>query len=1001
MIDQPMRTATGGLVDRSRRLEFHFDGQHLHGYAGDTLASALLANGVRLVGRSFKYHRPRGILGAAAEEPNALIQLGEGDTTEPNVRATQVELASGMVSASQNRWPTLRHDLGALANAFSRILPAGFYYKTFMWPPGWWMRYERYIRRMAGLGRAPGTPDPDRYAKRHAHCDVLVVGGGPAGLAAALAAARRGVRVILVDERPRFGGSLLAQIEHVGTAPALQWVDETVAELQTLGNVRVLRRATAFGYYDQNLVAVAECLSDARGPAYQPRQRTWWIRARRVVLATGAIERPLVFADNDRPGVMLASAVRTYAYQYGVRCGERAVVFTNNDSAYDTVPALLSAGATVGAVIDVRESGPGEDARASLAGSGAELLHGQVVVRARGGRRGLEAVEVMPFGAARGVSGKRTRLDCDLLCVSGGWSPTVHLFSQSQGRLRYDSELAAFVPGESRQAEQSVGAARGSFSLGACLGEGVRAGTEAAKATGATRRARVQVPETRAPSCSPIQALWAVPLPEDGAGKRFVDFQNDVTVEDVALAAREGYSSVEHVKRYTTLGMGTDQGRTSNVNGLAILATQLGRDVESVGTTTFRPPYTPVTLGAIAGREVGAEFSPIRRTPLHEWHERAGAPFVTAGQWLRAQCYPHAGEGLMDAINREVLAVRAGVGVVDVSTLGKIEIRGRDAGEFLERVYINRWRNLKVGRVRYGLMLREDGFVLDDGTTTRVAEDEFYMTTTTGHAGPVMSHLEFYAQTVWPQLHVHLTSVSDQWAGLALAGPRSRDVLAAACDGADVGNEQLPFMGYLEATIDGAPVRLFRLTFSGELAYEIHAPSDYALRVWEAVLDAGAPWGITPYGTEAMGVLRIEKGHVVAAELDGTTLAADFGFDALYRGKASDFIGRRSLDRPALDGSEPRRTLVGLISEDGRHIPRGAQLVSNPAKPKPLQMLGHVTSTCYSPTLGREIALALLRDAQRHRDQVLYAASPLAGHNVPVRVTSPVFVDPDGTRFRG
>lgn len=1002
MSRQPFRIAVGGLVDRQRPLRFAFDGRKLTGLAGDTLASALLANGIRLAGRSFKYHRRRGIFGDGAEEPNALVRIRRGDRAEPNLRATSVELFNELEAASQNCWPSLEFDVGAVNNLASRFLPAGFYYKTFMWPAGAWLFYERFIRNAAGLGRAAEHPDPDRYEKRFAHCDVLVIGAGPAGLAAALAAARSGARVLLAESDFRLGGSLLRDPRPIDDEFAPEWVKGIEAELKAVPNTRILTRAAAFGYYDANLVAIAQRVTDheAKPERFLPRQRIWWVRARRVVLATGAIERPLVFADNDLPGVMLASAVRGYAVRYGVRCGKRAVVFANNDDAYATVPAFVEAGGTVEAVVDPRAGGPSDSVKRQIQALGVRMLEGHVVTRAEGGDtlRGATVMRYTREGSV--VTGEPERIECDLLCVSGGWNPTVHLFSQSQGKLRFDRVNACFVPDISRQAEQSAGAARGCFGLQQVLSDGVEAGRAAAEACG-LKPARFRAPSVKEEftDVAPLLPLWAVPLPQGQRGKRFVDLQNDVTVDDIALSAREGYRSVEHLKRYTTLGMGTDQGRTSNVNGLAILASIVGSDIPAVGTTTFRPPFSPVTLGALGGREVGHEFAPVRRTPMHAWHERAGARFVTAGLWLRPQYYAHSGESMMDAIYREARTVRTGVGIVDVSTLGKIEIQGRDAAEFLERVYINRWKNLKVGRCRYGIMLREDGFIFDDGTTTRVAENTYYMTTTTANAGPVMAHLEYYVQTVWPELHVHLTSVSDQWAGAAVAGPRSRDLLTLACDGADLSNEALPFMGFLETTVAGAPVRIFRMTFSGELAYEVHTPSNFALHVWKRLLDAGREFKVTPYGTEAMSILRIEKGHVVAAELDGRSVPSDFGFDAMQR-KQGDFIGRRSLERPALRKSA-RRGFVGLVSEDGRHIPRGAQLVWNPNADRPVRMLGHVTSTCYSPNLEKEIALALLEDPDDHGDKLLYASSPLTNVHVPVKVSHPVFIDPEGKLPRG
>ncbi len=996
MSDQPFRSATGGLVDRTRPLGFRFDGRRLSGFAGDSLASALLANGVRLVGRSFKYHRPRGVFGLGVEEPNALVTVGSGARREPNVRATQLELYEGLVATSQNRWPSLALDVGAVNDLLSPLLPAGFYYKTFMWPASWWMRYERLIRRAAGLGRAATEADADRYEKRYQHCDVLVVGAGAGGLAAALAASRSGARVVVVEDARHLGGSLLESEARIDGAPALDWVKAAAAELAACSNVRVLTRAQAFGYYDHNLVAVAERVADHQ-PApdpHMPRQRLWWLRAGNVVLATGALERPLVFGANDRPGVMLASAARGYASRYAVRCGQRACVFTNNDSAYATIAALRRVGVEVAAVVDVRAGGPG--VAAAQCATDAERLYGCVATRALGGRA-VSGVEIRHVEGGR-LAGPKRRIDCDVVCVSGGWNPTVHLFSQSGGRLRYDETLAAFVPGAPRPGQHVVGACAGTFTLHGCLREGFAAGVAAARA-GGFAGAMPRLPEVAESAAAHIEAMWEPPPIPRGRSKRFIDLQNDVTTDDVRLAAREGYASVEHVKRYTTLGMGTDQGRTGNVNGLAVLATALGSDVASVGTTTFRPPYAPVPLGAIAADEVGGRVAPLRRTPLHDWHSRAGALWVNVGLWQRAQLYPRAGEAMADAIAREARHVRNQVGLVDVSTLGKIELQGRDVAAFLEKVYCNRWRSLAVGRCRYGLMLREDGFVFDDGTTTRVGEHEYYMTTTTAHAAAVLSHLEFYAQTVWPALHVHLTSVTDQWGAMALAGPSSRDVLAQVVAGCDVSAAALPLMGFVEGHIAGMPVRLFRISFSGELGYEIHTPADFTEAVWQVLLDAGRPFAIAPYGTEAMNVLRIEKGHVTGAELDGRTTPADIGLQRLLR-QEEDFVGARSLERTALNGAG-RRTLVGLVSRDGARIPRGAQLVVDPMEPPPVAMLGHVTSACFSPELDAEIALALVEDAVRWREQVLFAASPLTGEHVAVTVTDSVFVDPEGQRARG
>ena len=1001
---QKYRSASGGRIDRRQTLRFYFDGQPLHGHPGDTLASALLANGISIVGRSFKYHRRRGIFGSGAEEPNALVTLLKGTMRDANLKATQVELFAGLVAYSQNRWPSLNFDLGAINNCIARLLPAGFYYKTFMWPPSWWMFYERRIRKMAGLGRAGTEADSDHYERRYAFCDVLVVGGGPTGLVAAMNAANAGARVILVDEGSEMGGGLLISDATIDDQPAAQWVDWAVNRLAEHSLVRLLCRATAIGYYDQNMIVIAERVTDhlAAPPLHLPRQRLWWVRARQVVLATGAIERPLVFSGNDRPGVMLASAAGTYARRYGIRCAIRAAVFTNNDSAYAAALALQQNGASVPLIIDSRAGGPGSTALDIAERCGIEVLRGHAVINTSGTRQGLRSIQIAPLTAdGHDIGAVERNLRVDRLCVSGGWNPTVHLFSQSQGRLRFEPEIAAFVPDVSFQAERTVGAANGEFTLSDCLNAGAQAGMAAAEDGGCQRLAPWVPkcrPETKTAALSP---LWTVPsrTPRQAA-KRFVDLQNDVSVNDVLLATREGYESVEHLKRYTTLGMGTDQGRTSNVNGLAILAAARNTDIPSVGTTTFRPPYSPLPLGVIAGREKGHELHPIRRTALHHWHQTNGAVFVEAGQWLRPQYYCRSGEDLRQAIVREVSNVRERVGLVDVSTLGKIEVRGRDAGEFLHRMCINRIRNLRIGRCRYWFMLREDGFILDDGTATRISEHEFYVTTSTAHAAAVLAHLEFYAQTVWPELHVHLTSVTDQWAGMALSGPLSREVLQSACgDLINVSNESLAFMAATTATIAGIEVRLIRMTFSGELSYEIHVPSDYAIEVWEAVQKAGKPFGIQPYGTEAIGILRIEKGHLVSGELDGRTIPADFGFDKLQ--KDEDFVGKRSLERPALNGSEPRRRFVGLESLNGQEVPRGGHLIWNPTVTAPISTYGHITANCYSPTVNKHIALALIDDPDRWSGQTLYAASPLVNSFVPVRVVNSVFVDAAGKRARG
>ena len=991
---QPFRNSEGGLIDRGQVLPFTFDGRTYEGHAGDTLASALLANGVRVVGRSFKYHRPRGIMAAGVEEPNALVQLRRDARSEPNIRATQTELFAGLEAWSQNRWPSLRFDLGGITGVLAPLFPAGFYYKTFKWPPGAWLLYERLIRRMAGLGRAPAGPDPDTYEKTYAFADVLIAGGGPAGLAAGLAAGRAGARVMLVEERPAFGGALLFEDGEIDGQAAAAWVRGAVAELETMPEVTLLPRTTAVSYYDHNMVVLAERLADhvPLPPPGTPRQRLWRVRAKQVVLATGALERPIPFADNDRPGVMLASAARAYVKQYAVRPGTRAVVFTNNNSAYAAARDLAAAGVEVAAVVDVRS------ATRQAPPPGARQLMGHAVVQALG-RRAVGGAQIAPLAGDR-LAGAGERVACDLICVSGGWNPSVHLHAQARGRPTYDPALATFLPGASFQRERSAGAARGSFALRDCLAEGFAAGDGAAAAAGLAINGIGAAPAAhQEDDPTPIRASWSVPPPAGGRAKRFVDHQNDVTAEDLALAAREGYDHVELLKRYTTLGMGTDQGRTSNVAGLALLAGMQGREISAVGTTTFRPPFAPVTTGAFAGRETGPHHPPIRRTPLHDWHEEAHARFVNAGLWKRPAWYPRSGEGMWDAIFREACSVRQRVGMVDVSTLGKVDLQGPDAAEFLNRVYINRFDNLAVGRCRYGLMLREDGMVLDDGTTSRLDQHHFLMTTTTAKSAHVVRQLEFLLQVVWPDLDVHLVQVTEDWAQVALAGPRSREVLTRITD-LDVSNEVLPFMAARACKLAGVPARVFRISFSGELAYELAVSADYGPHLWQALLEAGRPFDLAPYGTEAMNILRIEKGHVTGGEISGRTTADDLGFGRML-GADKSCVGKRSLRRPGLArGNRPQ--LVGLTAVDGTsRVPRGAQLVVDPGCATPIPVEGEVTSACWSPHLERPIALGLLERGRARIGERLFAASPLRSEAVEVQVAAPVFFDPTGERLRG
>ncbi len=997
MNGQQYRNATGGRIDRERTLGFTFNGRHYEGHPGDTLASALIANGVRVVGRGFKYHRPRGIFAAGSEEPNAIVQLGRDAATEPNIRATQAELHDGLVAASVNCWPSVRFDVGAVNGVFAPIFPAGFYYKTFMWPPGAWRVYEWFIRRAAGLGRSPVLPDPDRYETRHAHADVLVAGGGPAGLAAALAAARAGARVILADEQAEFGGGLLAGGPEIDGRPALDWVAAVTSELASLPEVRLLPRATVFGYYDHNYLGVVERVADHLPDARDaPRQRVWKVRARRVVLAAGAIERPLVFDGNDRPGVMLASAARAYANRWAARVGDRAVVVTNNDGAYRAALDLSEAGVSVALLADLRASPPAALVD-RLAKSGIEVAAGTAVVGTHGGAR-VAAVDVAGLAEdGASIATAPRRIECDVVAVSGGWNPAVHLFSQSGGRLAWNEAIAAFVPDVARQAQASVGAANGTFALGAALTEGFAAGAEAAEACGFARGATPTPAVTEEPS-SPLRSIWRVP--SGGHGKAFVDLQNDVTAADIGLAAREGYRSVEHLKRYTTTGMGTDQGKTSNVNALAILAEETASAIPAVGTTTFRPPYTPVTFGALAGRTVGGLFDPVRVTAMHPWHVGVGAAFEDVGQWKRPWYYPRPGESMHRAVARECQAVRASLGIMDASTLGKIDVKGPDAVRLLDLVYTNAWGGLEVGRCRYGLMLKEDGMVFDDGVTARLGPDRFHMTTTTGGAARVLAWLEEWLQTERPSWRVYLTSVTTQWAVAALAGPNARRLMAELTADIDLDSAAFPFMSWRDGTVAGIPARVFRISFSGESAFEINVASSRGMALWQALMTAGAKYDITPYGTEAMHVLRAEKGFVIVGqETDGTVTPHDLGMSWIVGKKKPDFIGRRGLARADCQRAD-RKQLVGLLPEDPNQVlTEGAQIVAEAGKAPPVPMEGHVTSSYWSPALGRSFALALLKGGRsRHGQSVPVHAY---GKTSWARVTAPIFYDVEGERLRG
>jgi sarcosine oxidase subunit alpha len=990
---QPFRTPAGGRIDRAQTLRFSFDNRTYDGLAGDTLASALLANGVHLVGRSFKFHRPRGVFSAGADEPNALVTVSrDAARTTPNLRATQIELYQGLRAESQNRWPSLRFDVGRISDVLSPLLPAGFYYKTFKWPSWAWQKlYEPLIRAAAGLGRAPTLPDPDRYLARYAHCDVLVVGGGPAGLAAAQVAADAGARVILCDEQAELGGSLLAEsVATIEGVPAPSWLAEAVARLARHPRVMLLPRTTAFGYFAHNMLGLAERVTDhlAAPPGHLPRERLWQVRAQEVVLAAGALERPLVFAHNDRPGVMLADAARIYLTRYGVRPGCRAVIATAHDAAYRAALDLHAAGVTIAAIADLRPEVNGELPQAAR-DAGIAVRAGTAVATTGGACR-VAWARLAPAGGGAAES-----VPCDLLLMSGGWTPSVHLFSQSRGHLRFDPELGAYVPNLSVERERSAGACRGVFGLAAALADGAAAGEAAAKASGHggahAQQLLVAAATFGGGGCLGLARGVA-------ADKAFVDFQNDVTAGDVQLATREGFRSIEHVKRYTTTGMATDQGKSSNMNALGIVADALGSSISQVGHTTFRMPYTPVTFGSFAGLARGDLFEPVRTTPIHAWAAAHGAVFEDVGTWKRARYFPRAAEGMDAAVARECLAVRTGVGMFDGSTLGKIEAVGPDAAEFLSRMYVNAFRKLEVGRCRYALLCREDGFVADDGVVGCLAADRFHVTTTTGGAARVLAMMEDYLQTEWPHLDVWLTSVTEQWAVIAVQGPLARAVLTPLVEDLDISRAAFPHMSVAEARVAGVPARLFRVSFTGELGFEVNVPADYGEAVWDAIASSGAARGIMPYGTEAMHVLRAEKGYAITGqESDGTATPDDAGLAWMMAKSKADFVGKRSLARAAM-AAPTRKQLVGLLTEDPHTVlEEGAQLVDDPAQAPPMRLLGHVTSSYFSATLGHSIALAMLAGGRARTGDKLFV--PIPGGSVKVQVTAPVFYDPQGARL--
>ena len=972
-----------GLIDHSQTLRFTFNGRTFTGHPGDTLASALLAHDIHHVARSFKYHRPRGTFSAGPEEPNALLTIGSGAHRRPNTRATTVELIDGLIATSQHHRGPLRLDPMAINDWLAPFIGAGFYYKTFMWPRSFWERlYEPLIRHSAGLGALSGEPDPDCYDTGYLHCDVLIIGAGGAGLMAALAAGRSGARVIVADEDYLTGGRLNAETMTVDECPGSDWAATVTAQLQSLPNVQIMLRTTVFGAYDHGIYGAVEHRRDG---ADKPAQILWRIYCRRAVLCSGATERPIAFANNDRPGIMLAGAVRAYANRWAVACGRRIAILTNNSDGYRTAKDLQAQGVAVSCVIDTRPAPPppADDL------NDVRVIPGTWVTDTAGRRR-LKRITLS--------TGERLAVDC--LAVSGGWNPNVQLTCHQGGRPAWHDTIAAFAPGQSLPPGMQVaGAAQAATSLGAVLAQGLTAGNAAIADLGFTPR--LMTPPTTPDAPFSITPFWITPSVK---GRAWLDLQNDVTHKDIAIAHAEGFRTVEHLKRYTTLGMGTDQGKTANGLALALLAQHNGTTIPAVGTTVFRPPYTPVTIGALGGRTRGKQFKPLRLPPSHHWAKAQGAAFIEAGLWLRARWFPKPGEThWRQSVNREVTQTRTAVGVCDVSTLGKIDIQGRDAPAFLEFVYANRFANLPVGKVRYGLMLREDGTVMDDGTTARLSETRFIMTTTTAKAAEVFRHLEFVRQCLRPTWDVHLLSVTDAWAQYAVAGPQARTLLQQLVDpGFDLSNAAFPFMACAELTLcAGTPARLFRVSFSGELAYEVAVPARYGDSLMRVLMQAGEPWGVTAYGTEALNVMRLEKGHATGGELNGQTGAHQLGLGALLARKHSDFIGKTLSARPGLNGPDVPR-LMGFFPVETRDtLTAGAHFIAVDDTATLDNDQGWMSSVAYSPTLGHDIGLGFIRRGAERQGDIVRAVDAVRAKEVRVRIVPPTMIDPEGARLRG
>ncbi|GAB5446187.1 sarcosine oxidase subunit alpha family protein [Gymnodinialimonas sp.] len=993
----------GRLIDRSTTVKFTFNGKWMRGHAGDTLASALLANGQTLVGRSFKYHRPRGIMTSGAEEPNALVNLGSGVTHEPNQRATTTELFERLEATSQNHWPSLEFDVGEVNGLVARFLPAGFYYKTFLFPRAFWKHvFEPFIRQSAGLGKAPHpeTRDPEKYEHFFAHVDLVIAGGGISGLQAALLAGRAGLRVLLMEQTAHWGGRAPVDGVEVDGMPAEEWVKNAVQELESMENVDLRLRAMVAGVYDHGYVLGYERLTDHAPDLDGPRHRLWRIRAAQIISATGALERPLSFSGNDKPGVMLASAVRDYLVNYGVAAGENIVVVTNNDDGYRTAIAQVEAGLSVACVVDARPSAEGELPNKARA-LGIKVKVNTAIAKVKG----LRSVVSVALCAQDGDGLITEEVPCDAVAMSGGWSPVVHLWSHCGGKLTWDAANAFFRPDPTRPPLNQdgagfvtcVGSADGAVLAAETL---ENTSTNTGKVLETLGKTASQGSTARSASEEGLAPVWVMPHGADykKRSKMWLDFQNDVKVSDVQLAAREGYESVEHTKRYTTLGMATDQGKLSNINGLAVLADALNEEIPRVGTTTFRPPYTPISMGAIAGEASREIFQPLRRTPMHAWHEAKGAYMEPVGGWRRPYTYLQNGETHAQAVTREINATRTSLGLLDASTLGKIIVKGPDAGKFLDMLYTNMMSSLKPGKCRYGLMCSENGFLMDDGVVVRLDEETFLCHTTSGGADHVHAHMEDWLQCEWWDWKVFTANVTEQWAQVAVVGPNARKLLEKLGADFDLSAENLPFMGMAEGKIGRFDARVFRISFSGELSYEIAVPASQGLAFWEALHAAGAEFNATPYGTEALHVMRAEKGFImIGDETDGTVIPQDLGLNWAISKKKEDFLGKRGQERQYM--VDPNRwKLVGLETQDKSVLSDGAYAVAAGTNANgQANVEGRVTSTYYSPTMKRGIAMALVLNGPDRMGETIQL-NKVDGSTVPAKIVNPVFFDPEGAK---